>query len=149
MCSDLEVFDRYTHFDCHLIEAIKMREAIVNELNIATPIASFEGTLDQWSEETKDALLQSEPQFGFKIELPTKEMPKKEELTESELKRLHTGQISHMKQQFTRLLDNHRDGVASSEQRRGVYDTAIDNQFKRGFSLEGLDDYQSYINSID
>ena len=76
-------------------------------------------------------------------------MPKKEELTTDELKRLHNSQISHMKQQFTRLLDNHRDGVASSEQRRVVYDTAIDNQFKRGFSLEGLDDYQSYINSID
>ena len=68
-------------------------------------------------------------------------MPKKEELTLDELKRLHNGQISHMKQQFSRLLDNHRDGVASSEQRRVVYDAAKDDHFKRGFSLDGLDDY--------
>ena len=54
-----------------------------------------------------------------------------------------------MKQQFSRLLDNHRDGVASSEQRRVVYDAAKDDHFKRGFSLDGLDDYQNYINSFE
>ena len=43
----------------HVIESIKVREAIVDELNIATPIATFEGTLDQWTEETKDVMLAS------------------------------------------------------------------------------------------
>ena len=78
----------------HVIESIKIREAIVDELNIATPIATFEGTLDQWTEETKDVMLQSPDQFGVKIELPTKDMPKKVELTRTELEDLHHGQIS-------------------------------------------------------
>lgn len=55
----MEIFDRYAHFDVHVIEAIKVREAIVDELNISTPIASFEGTLDEWSEETKNLMLTS------------------------------------------------------------------------------------------
>ena len=94
VCSDLEVFDRYAHFDVHVIEAIKIREAIVDELNISTPIATFEGSLDQWNEETKDIMLDSPDKIGVIIELPTKEMPKKEELTRTELEELHNRQIS-------------------------------------------------------
>ena len=87
----MEIFDRYAHFDVHVIESIKIREAIVDELNISTPIATFEGTLDQWTEETKDIMLQSPDIFGVKIELPTKEIPKKQELTRHELENLHYG----------------------------------------------------------
>ena len=61
MCSDLELFDRYAHFDVHAIESVKMREAIVDELNISTPIATFEGTLDEWTEEAKDHMIMESP----------------------------------------------------------------------------------------
>ena len=142
VCSDLELFDRYAHFDVHALEVVKIREAIVDELNIATPIASFEGTLDEWTEVTKDGLIDSADKFGVTIELPTKEMPRKEELTRSELEDLHRGQIGTIEQQFSRLLDNHRNGVASSETRRVTYDAVLEQRFRRGFQLEGLEDYQ-------
>ena len=74
--------------------------------------------------------------------MPTKGLPKKVELTTAELKDLHRGQLDTIEQQFSRLLDNHKNGVASSEARRVIYDAERERQFRRGFALEGLEDYQ-------
>ncbi len=46
-------FERYSKFDVASLEAIQIREAIIEDINVATPAAMFEGSLDQWNERIK------------------------------------------------------------------------------------------------
>ena len=52
--SDLVEFERYANFDVESIEAVQIREAIIEDVNRATPAAAFEGTLEEWTDKLKD-----------------------------------------------------------------------------------------------
>ena len=47
---DLIEFERYAKFDVGSLEAVQIREAIIEDINMATPAAMFEGNLDDWTE---------------------------------------------------------------------------------------------------
>jgi len=47
------VFERYSKFDVASLEAVQIRETIIEDLNQATPAAMFEGSLDEWTEKLK------------------------------------------------------------------------------------------------
>ena len=46
VCNDLLAFERYAKFDVASLEAVQIREAIIEDLNQATPAAMFEGSLE-------------------------------------------------------------------------------------------------------
>ena len=50
---DLVEFERYAKFDVGSLEAVQMREAVIDDINMATPAAMFEGSLDDWTELNK------------------------------------------------------------------------------------------------
>ena len=47
---DLLEFERYAKFDVASLESVQIREAIIEDINLATPAASYEGTLDEWAD---------------------------------------------------------------------------------------------------
>ena len=49
------VFERYSNFDVESLEAVQMREQIISDIGIATPAATFTGTLDEFYLSCKDA----------------------------------------------------------------------------------------------
>ena len=54
LCDDLLTFERYAKFDVSSLEAVQIREVIIEDINHATPAAMFEGSLDEWSEKLKN-----------------------------------------------------------------------------------------------
>ena len=48
---DLIEFERYAKFDVGSLEAVQIREAIIEDMNIATPAAMFEGSLNDWQDQ--------------------------------------------------------------------------------------------------
>ena len=72
---DLIAFERYAKFDVGSLEAVQIREAIIDEVNMATPAATFEGNLDDWQDlnnkenlETMQTMFSSNQDGEFKIE---------------------------------------------------------------------------------
>ena len=51
---DLIEFERYAKFDVASLEAVQIREAIIEDMNIATPAAMFEGSLNDWQDLAAD-----------------------------------------------------------------------------------------------
>lgn len=75
LCDDLLIFEKYSKFDVGSLEALQIREAIIEDINKATPAAMFEGSLDEWSATLKDGTQQQIEEFqdemeqvGYKIE---------------------------------------------------------------------------------
>ena len=66
LCEDLLAFERYAKFDVASIESTQIREAIIKDINTATPCAMFEGSLEEWTEQIKDTNVQDdEVEFGM------------------------------------------------------------------------------------
>ena len=63
LCDDLLTFERYAKYDVSSLEAVQIREAIIDDINRATPAAMFEGSLDEWSQKLKDGTQQSNEEF--------------------------------------------------------------------------------------
>ena len=56
-------FERYSKFDVNSLQAVQIREAIIEDVNRATPAATFEGSLDEWTAKLKDGTQQEIEEF--------------------------------------------------------------------------------------
>ena len=52
-------FERYAKFDVASLEAVQIRETIIEDINQSTPAAMFEGSLEDWQDSLK---------YGFEME---------------------------------------------------------------------------------
>mmetsp|Transcript_44092 Transcript_44092/g.58520 ORF Transcript_44092/g.58520 Transcript_44092/m.58520 type:complete len:154 (-) Transcript_44092:798-1259(-) len=60
---DLLTFERYSKFDVTSLQAVQIREAIIDDVNRATPAAMFEGSLEEWTAQLKDGTQQEIEEF--------------------------------------------------------------------------------------
>ena len=51
-------FERYAKFDVNSLECIQKREAIIEDINMSTPAATYEGTLEDWTRKPEDGLIE-------------------------------------------------------------------------------------------
>ena len=51
-------FERYAKFDVNSLECVQKREAIIEDINLGTPAATFEGTLEEWTMRPDEGLIE-------------------------------------------------------------------------------------------
>ena len=55
---DMLEFERYSKFDVNSLECIQKREAIIEDINMSTPCATYEGSLEEWTTKPEDGLIE-------------------------------------------------------------------------------------------
>ena len=121
---DMLEFERYAKFDVHSLECIQKREAIIEDINMSTPCATYEGSLEEWTTKPEDGLIElheninDEPHpqvidlvtnfiFGSNQEPAMPVLMTEEEKIEykKQLENKHIWQLDFINTTFTTLLD--------------------------------------------
>ena len=55
---DMLEFERYAKFDVNSLECVQKREAIIEDINMSTPCATYEGSLEEWITKPEDGLIE-------------------------------------------------------------------------------------------
>lgn len=147
---DLIEFERYAKFDVASLEATQIREAIIEDMNIATPAAMFTGSLNDWQEQTNKEM-NAANQFDYEFVIDEKQgnpgppVPahlSQEERAEfkSKLIEQHDGQLGQVCATFSSLLDFNSE-ERFSELREVTCELDYNESFKRGLNGEGLEQH--------
>ena len=55
---DMLEFERYAKFDVNSLECVQKREAIIKDINMSTPAATYEGSLEEWITKPEDGVIE-------------------------------------------------------------------------------------------